>query len=163
MLSSRLRTFVLVAGIVGPAWAVSGGPVPAPRGGAAVAGRETDRPLAELPAHVPAKDGEVTLFADFDRRRAFGNVAVYLVNRTGRAVPLAAQDRDIYLKLEYEAAPGQWRRAQPHRDPWCASSHRTETLAAGTFRVLAGYAPTEGDRATVRSRQLHHHELAIDR
>ncbi|HEX8915898.1 MAG TPA: hypothetical protein VF796_26325, partial [Humisphaera sp.] len=160
----RPTAFLIAAALSLPAWAAAGDAAPAAAAAAPVAASAApssrDRPLAELPARVPAKDGEVTLFADFASRREFGPVTVYLVNRTGRALSLATQDGAIYLKLEYQTNGGRWRRAEPHVEAICGNSYFTDAVAAGSFRELVGYGPSEGHRATVRY-ALYQHGLRV--
>lgn len=107
-------------------------------------------PVADLPRHVPAEAGKLTLYADFAAKNRPTGTPVYLVNRTDKPVAFAAQDGDIYLKLEYEAAPGRWVRAESHQDSECGNSYRTRTLESGRFWVLDGYVPKAGAKGKVR-------------
>ncbi|NOX98654.1 MAG: hypothetical protein GXP30_02815 [Verrucomicrobia bacterium] len=115
-------------------------------------------PNVILPSHVPAKLGEVTLFADYNKKSEKG-VPLYLVNRTGKAVGFACQDGDIYLKLEIKGENKQWVRAQNHRSSWCGNSYYGVTLNAGEYYSLMGYMPEEGVAATVRYRTYQGQEI----
>jgi hypothetical protein len=87
-------------------------------------------PNVGLPAHVVAAQGELTLFADFDRAGS-GGVPLYLVNRTGDAVTLSSQDRRVFVKLEFEDPEGHWARAQNHLFGFCGLSYFPVTLGPG--------------------------------
>jgi len=119
------------------------------------------QPLAQLPAHIEAPAGKLTLFADFDH--AGKTVPVYLVNRTGRPVQLSSQDGSVYLKLEYRGEDTKWRRAQPHAYSWCGNSYFFRPkLADQTYTLLKGQRYEKGERATVRYRLYQSNaELAI--
>ncbi len=110
------------------------------------------KPLAQLPKHVLAADGQLTLVADFAHTKPGERVPVYLVNRTAASLTLGAQDGDVYLKQEYESAPGTWTRAQSHRYSWCGNSYGSRTLEVGEFAVIPGFAPKAGAKAKVRYR-----------
>jgi hypothetical protein len=109
------------------------------------------KPAAELPKYVVAPADRLTLFADFEHPQV-GGLPVYVVNRTAAPIPVKAQDGDLYLKLEYESAPGSWVRAQSHTYSWCGNSYHTLSLDPGRFVVISGYRPSEGEKAKVRYR-----------
>ena len=60
--------------------------------------------IDQLPKHVEVEDKKITLFADY-ARPIQNQTPVYIVNRTGKALYLHAEDGDVYLKLEYEEKP----------------------------------------------------------
>lgn len=113
------------------------------------------RPIAKLPQHVVAVDQQLTLFADFANPTAKG-VPIYIVNRTSQTISLHEQDDDLYLKLEYESAPGTWTRALSHSYSDCGNSYGVENLGAGRFILESGYRPTQGNKAKVRYRFYGH-------
>ena len=105
-----------------------------------------------LPGHVQAEEERISLYADFDAIRADGRVPVYVVNRTGKAVKLNSQDGDIYLKLEYRDADGNWQRAQSHSYSFCGNSYFERELRPDHHVVAFGYQPINGRRETIRYR-----------
>ncbi|MDJ0911516.1 MAG: hypothetical protein QNI99_20190 [Woeseiaceae bacterium] len=105
-----------------------------------------------LPSHVDAPDGQVSLYADFGGVESDGRVPVYLVNKTTEVLVLDAQDGDIYLKLQYQDADGNWVRAQPHGYSWCGVSYFEMELSPGHYLLLNGYQPINGASQTVRYR-----------
>ena len=105
-----------------------------------------------LPSHVEAPDGQVSLYADYGGVQSDGRVPVYLVNKTSEALVLDAQDGDIYLKLQYQDADGNWVRAQPHGYSWCGVSYREWELPPGRYLLFRGYQPINGAAQTVRYR-----------
>ena len=52
-------------------------------------------PNAELPPHVPAPAGKLTLYADFGGKDA-GGIPLFLVNRTSHPLTFDSQDGDIF-------------------------------------------------------------------
>jgi hypothetical protein len=121
-----------------------------------------DENISELPKHIVAPPGEITLVADFDhptKKNATSwspeswEIPVYLINRSGKKIELAAQDGDVYLKLEYQSSEGQWKRAQPHQYSSCGNSYfMSPTIAPERFMVIKGYEPTQGDKSAIRFR-----------
>jgi len=105
----------------------------------------------ELPAHVVAADGKLTLFADYANPDSQGCV-MYLVNRTGKLLSIPTQDGQILLKLVAETSPGVWQRAQSHRFSWCGNSYHSVTLGPGQHFKTFGYHPTTGTRGKIRYR-----------
>lgn len=76
-----------------------------------------DVPVKNLPAHVKAPAGKLTLFADYKAARR-GRVPLYLVNRTGKKLEFEAQDGALYVKLQAKEKDGTWARAQGHAFSW---------------------------------------------
>jgi hypothetical protein len=121
---------------------------------------DVGRPISELPAAVTAERGRVSLVADYSKRAADGSINVYLINRTDRDIQLAAQDGDVYLKLETFSDAG-WIRAQPHVFSWCGNSYDfSPQVKAGCFLRIQGYQPPAGTRSKIRFR-LYRQELEI--
>jgi len=106
-------------------------------------------PNVELPEHIVAPEGKLTLVADFNAASEKG-VPLYVVNRTGKPVEFRAQDSDIYLMLEYQHEDGTWERAKAHRVAWCGNSYHSLTLHPGRHLVVQGYMPQQGEKARVR-------------
>lgn len=116
------------------------------------ANRDAERsgqPLSTLPANVIAPAGQFTLFADYNDKNEQG-IAIYIVNRTDSPVTLSSQDGDVYLKLEYQDASGEWVRAQPHAYSWCGNSYVDTPLSVNRYKVFRGFVPAGGKDATVR-------------
>ncbi len=112
--------------------------------------RDAER-VEDLPAHVIAPAGEITLFADFGDVRGDG-VVLYLVNRTNRRLAFHAQDGDLYVKLEvWERAA--WERAQSHLSSDCGNSYAwSPSLRPGEFFRFLGTYPSNGELRKVRYR-----------
>lgn len=109
-----------------------------------------DVPMESLPEFVQPPAKGLVLFADFAHPAKDG-IPVYLLNRTGEVVSLAAQDGDVYLKLEYQDADGTWKRGQSHRLSRCGNSYDFHPpLRNGRFIRLSGYQPPAGQKAKVR-------------
>ena len=106
-------------------------------------------PNVELPAHIEAEDGKLTFYADFDHSDEHG-IPIYLINRTKETKALSAQDRDIYVRLEFQSEEGQWVRAQTHRDSWCGNSYNSVNLPPGQHFRFTGYRPKDGKKVKVR-------------
>ena len=107
--------------------------------------------ISTLPAQVKFNTGVVSLFADFSNQPKNGAVPVYLINGTGAPLQLAAQDGDIYLKLEAQNKDGKWVRVQPHRYSWCGNSYFSPpAVPSKHFRMVGGYQPTKGKERKVR-------------
>ena len=108
--------------------------------------------VERLPRYVKAKDGELTLFADYNDVRE-DRIVLYLVNRTDRRIDFATEDDDVHVKLEALHESGRWGRAQPvHHYIGCGNSYYTRTLDPGEFFRFLGYQPTDGEPATIRYR-----------
>lgn len=142
--SMRQPYLARIAVLITTAWSVACVASPPPF-------EPTDSPLTTLPDFVPTKRGSVTLWADFSKVEN-GRRAVYLVNRTRRTIDLPAEDRDVYLKLEYQTEGGEWQRAQPHVYSWCGHSYMTIAVKPNHYLVIEGYAPIQGDKKSVRYR-----------
>ena len=109
------------------------------------------RPLDRLPEHVTAPAGKLTLFADYKNKTDQHRVPVYLVNRTDKPITVEAQDGDIYMKLQYESAPGHWQRAETHVFSTCGNSYMPKPpVTPESYFVTAGWMPTIGKPETVR-------------
>ena len=107
--------------------------------------------ITALPPQVKSDPGAVSLFADFSNRPKNGTVPVYLINGTGNPLQLAAQDGDIYLKLEAQNEDGKWVRVQPHAYSWCGNSYFSPPkVPAKHFRLVRGYQPAKGKKSKVR-------------
>ncbi|MEN3940006.1 hypothetical protein WJU23_01850 [Prosthecobacter sp. SYSU 5D2] len=106
-------------------------------------------PNVELPAHVIAPMGQVTLFADFANASEKG-VPLYLVNRSSERLTLNSQDGDIYLKLEFLREDATWQRAQGHIGSGCAHSFGARHLDPGQHMKMSGYHPATGIPAKIR-------------
>lgn len=103
----------------------------------------------ELPIHIKAPDGVLSMVADYAAASDDG-VPIYIINKTGAAVVLPNQDGDIYLKLEFKDKSGRWVRAQTHRYSDCGNSYGGNSLAPSMHLRVLGYRPSSGDTATVR-------------
>jgi hypothetical protein len=108
-------------------------------------------PNVELSAGIPAPDGELTLYADFERAGENG-VPVFIVNRTAKPVELHSQDHDPYLKLEYLDGKKGWKRAQVNISSGCGNSYYQVTLPPGQHFRFSGYRAEKGETTTVRYR-----------
>ncbi len=106
-------------------------------------------PNVELPAHVDAEDGQISFYADFDHPDENG-IPLYLINRTSEKKVFSAQDRDVYVRLEYQSKEGHWVRAQTHRDSWCGNSYNPVDLAPGQHFKFTGYRPKGSKKVKVR-------------
>jgi len=113
------------------------------------------QPNVELPDHVSAAEGKLTLYADFENADG-DKVPLYLVNRTGKKQTFGSQDNDIYVRLEFQSADGIWIRAQTHRNSWCGNSYYSVELEPGQFFAFKGYHPGEGKPARVRYQSGQH-------
>lgn len=115
----------------------------------------TARAMAELPAHVPAAEGKVTLWADFGAADKGGHVPLYLINQTDEARSFDSQDGDVYIKLEFKDEGGSWRRAEAHLSSWCGNSYFPMMLTPRSFFTLAGYR-AEADKAPGRRQKVRY-------
>lgn len=113
--------------------------------------RSVDTPIAnvELPKHVVAQEGQLSIFADYERADAAGT-PLYVVNRSEAEAKFHSQDGDIYLKLEYQRPDGTWQRAQGHTGSWCGNSYGYRVLSPGQHFTLRGYHVPKGTSAKVR-------------
>lgn len=121
----------------------------------------SSRPLVELPGHVPMKEGEVFLWADFQADPQKG-VPLYLVNATNEARVFDSQDYDLYFKLEYQDEKGVWQRAQAHLSSGCGNSYFPVSLPGRHYFEFTGYRPAGGTEKVVRyaspRQKLHSNE-----
>lgn len=107
-------------------------------------------PNAELPDHVPAPEGELTLFADFAAPIP-GRVPLYLVNRTAKPFQFFSEEGDILIKLERKTDGGHWERAQTHMNSYfCGNSYFSVELGPGQHFAFYGSMPSGGVKAHVR-------------
>ncbi len=98
-------------------------------------------PLAKLPAHIKAPAGKLTLLADYGDVRA-NQVALYLINRTGKSLKFDAQDGQLYIKQQAQLTDGTWARVQGHLYSWCGNSYfMFPELPDGSFFALRGHYP----------------------
>ncbi len=107
-------------------------------------------PLRQLPAHVPAPDSKISLYADFSSRRN-GHLDLYLINRAASYLSVDTEEGDPFCKLEAKAG-GRWQRAQTHVYGWCGMSYYAVTIKRGHFVKFRGYAPDKGPRRKARYR-----------
>lgn len=105
--------------------------------------------LADLPAQVPAPEGQLTLWADFSSADA-GGVPLYLVNQSDKEKTFSSQDSDIYIVLEYKNDDGSWKRGQARLSSWCGNSYYSVKLPARHFFEFRGYRASNGKASTVR-------------
>lgn len=117
---------------------------------ASLAARSAEVSTVFLPGHIEAREGQVSLFADYGSIQTNGRVPVYLINKSSEDLVLNTQDGDIYLKLQYQDSDGNWVRAQPHGYSWCGNSYMTRTVRPGYYVVVSGYQPNNGVPRTVR-------------
>ncbi|MBI4716202.1 MAG: HEAT repeat domain-containing protein [Planctomycetes bacterium] len=111
--------------------------------------------MSKLPAHVPAPNGQLSLFADYGE--VHGDYCVlYLINRTSQRLAFAAQDCNPYVKLDVLTATGHWERAQAHYNAGCGNSYSVfPSLRPGEFFRFLGYYPADGEPCDVRFRVYH--------
>lgn len=109
------------------------------------------RPVAELPARVVAADKAVTLFADYASARG-GQIQLYLVNRSAKALTLPTQDGVLYIKLEAAVPKQGWTRAQRHVYSSCGNSYDGMVLRPGQFVRVPHWFPAHGVKTSVRYR-----------
>lgn len=119
------------------------------------------KPVVDLPKHVPAPTGKLTLFADFSAKveLPFGppggnsartGIPLYLVNRTAKPVALDSQDGDIHMMLERRREDGTWERAQEYFPSFCDMSYFSKTLGPAQFFSFYGFMPSQGTQGQVR-------------
>jgi hypothetical protein len=107
-------------------------------------------PLNQLPAHVPAPVGKLSLWADFANAGDTLVVALYLINRTNETRIFDSEGMDLGITLEYKEGD-TWRRAQAlPPSSFCGDGFMLVTLEAGHYFRLRGYRPAVGKKATVR-------------
>lgn len=115
-----------------------------------------------LPDSVVAKDGEVTLVAEFSEP-ASTPVMLYLVNRTEHRLAFSSQDSDVFVKLETQSVDRGWERAQTHHGSSCGNSyHLTPSLRPGEHFRFLGFTPKVGELQTVRYRMFQQHAVILD-
>ena len=111
-----------------------------------------NKPVAELPESIKPTDAKFSLVADYEHA-ANARIPVYLINQSGDVVSLGAEDRDVYLELEFQDTDGEWKRAQTHNFSWCGNSYMFEPpLKDQHFIALSGYQPKSGSKARIRYR-----------
>jgi len=129
--------------------------------------RSTERlsdpqPVSQLPRHIEAPTGEISLVADYNDI-APNKVVVYLANRTMEPLRMPAQDSDVYMKLETPGPDGKWVRAQTHRFSGCGNSYHSIVVLPGQFRKLPGWYPANGQKKKVRFRIYRREGLTISK
>ncbi len=90
------------------------------------------KPLADLPRHIQAVPGKLTLVADFQNKQD-GIVAMFLINATKAKVEIPTQDGDLYCKRTVQADDGRWVRCDSHQYSWCGNSYISSSLPAEKF------------------------------
>jgi hypothetical protein len=116
--------------------------------------------ISDLPGHIAIPASGFALVADFAHASA-GTIPVYFINRSGKDIQLAAQDGDVYLKLEYQDADGSWKRAQPHAYSWCGNSYfESPVIRSDQFVAIKGYQPLQGDSRKIRFR-LYRQQIEV--
>lgn len=126
--------------------------------------RAPTHPLAELPEHLTAPEGEVSLLADFDHTPANGYIPLYLVNLSGRDITVHTQDGNFYAKLEAHPDDGNsegWTRAQQHCDSWCGNSFYSWKVKTNSFLKGCGYVPAKGKEGQQVRYRIYHHSLDL--
>ncbi|MFT5469757.1 MAG: hypothetical protein ACI8UO_004879 [Verrucomicrobiales bacterium] len=115
---------------------------------------EIGTPNAELPDYVPAEQGQLSIWADFEHPFADGQVSLYLVNRTEADIQFRHQDGDLFFKLERQRPDGGWERVQLHKNSWCGNSYGVTSIKAHSHAVQKGWMPAQetGTPARVRYR-----------
>jgi hypothetical protein len=104
---------------------------------------------AELPSHIKPTVGAATLVADFEHPEREG-IPLYYINGKQSDQPLAHQDGDFYIKLEYQDEDGKWKRAQEHYYSDCGNSYGGSTVPPGMHWRFRGYKPRDGKTVKVR-------------
>ncbi len=110
---------------------------------------ESDQPVAKLPATIKPEPGKLSLLADYSAKKG-GGIPLYLVNTTPGDILVPSQDGDVYAKLEFKNAKGNWQRAQDHWYGWCGNSYYSLRLRSQHFLKFVGYQPGEGKQAVIR-------------
>lgn len=118
---------------------------------AAQSARPSFAPIAnaDLPSHIKPSVGAATLFADFQHPAPEG-IPLYYINGTQSDQPLAHQDGDYYIKLEYQDESGKWVRAQEHQYSFCGNSYGGSLVPPGMHWKFSGYKPRDGKAVKVR-------------
>ncbi len=112
---------------------------------------DSDLPMAKLPPDSISSAGTLSLFADYKAVSSDGTIPVYVINQTDKLLKLAAQEGDIYLKLEAQNKNGEWIRAQSHVFSFCGNSYfYSPTIRPGHFIKVSGYQPKAGDKQKIR-------------
>lgn len=108
------------------------------------AANATGLPLMQLPKNVPVLEGQLTLYADYEKTKG-GEIPLYVINATKLPVTFEAQDVDVYLKLEYKNEKGEWKRAQSHLFKCCGFSYfyYHKRVEAGTFMKVSGLSHSQ--------------------
>ncbi|MFN0126684.1 MAG: hypothetical protein ACKV19_08370 [Verrucomicrobiales bacterium] len=107
-------------------------------------------PMAKLPAHAPAPEGKLSLWADFKTAGETLNVPLYVINSTDQPITFVTEGLDLGAKFEFQDGAA-WRRAQAFGlMSWCGDGAIPVSLPAGHFFKLRGYRPVTGRVGTVR-------------
>ena len=99
---------------------------------------EGSHPLSELPAHIKAPEGRISIHLNpqGDQLQAI------VVNRTGKVMETSEHLHQLLLRLEAEFAPGDWKRTERHELSFCGNSYfGGPYLLDGRFRYVPLYFP----------------------
>lgn len=110
---------------------------------------------SELPSHIKPVVDSVTLFADFEHPGPDG-IPLFFINGTQADQPLAFQDGDFYVKLEFQDEAGKWVRTQEHQFSTCGNSYGGTAVSPGMHYKFSGYTPQDGKTAKVRYKMVSH-------
>lgn len=118
-------------------------------------------PVSGDPMAAGGAAGALTLLVPSESWIDDTNPTVLIVNRTTLPVILKTQDWDPFIKLEYEASPGRWARAQTHHYSGCGNSYfNSDSILPDSFVRLPVYRPRSGRRAKVRFK-LHGQDFEL--
>jgi hypothetical protein len=111
------------------------------------------RPNVELPTHVSASLGKVTLWADYAHPEE-GKVPLYIVNQSEEKQFYRSPFGNLQFMLEYKNSEGKWLRAQPYfvgnGSAYEEHSFLQLTLPPSHFFASFGYLPKEGKLYPIR-------------
>ena len=117
------------------------------------------KPVAELPKHVAAPAGKLSLYADYDDVGQ-AHVALYLVNRTKKAIRFPNLGRWVDSRLEFRNEAGRWQRAQRIHFSTCLGVVDCEKLSLDpeTYVCREGWRPATGTIRQIRYKLYEEHE-----
>ncbi len=107
------------------------------------------KPIADLPQHVCAPPGQLTLYADFSDTTKDG-IALYVINTTDDSLSFTSDDEQLLVRLEAEQPDGTWVRAQKYFHIGCISERRCWPLGPGEYFFFRGRYPSDGKACRVR-------------